>query len=263
MTTLKNSALYVGTIRHRRFFPTPHGFNYPIFMSFLDLDELDAAFAGRWFFSHRRRNLVEFRRSDFFAETGDLKQAVLDAVQQHSGERPSGRVCILTHLRHFGLSFNPVTFYYCYNADDSLHSIVAEITNTPWGERHSYVLVKSQADHHGSAWHFDFPKQFHVSPFLPMQMDYSWRFQTPAEHLRVHMDVFTAKTSKYAGQKQFDSTLVLGRKPWNAANLASALLRFPFITFGVMLKIYWNAALLKIKRNPFFDHPKLTDNGSS
>jgi uncharacterized protein len=258
-----NSALYVGTIRHRRYFPTPHGFLYPIFMSYIDLDEIDLMFRGRWFWSSNRRNLAEFRRADFLGPSDTpLKQAVLDRVEAQTNERPSGPVRLLTHLRYWGLSFNPVSFYYCFDADgETLHSIVAEITNTPWRERFAYVLPVKAAEPHGSAWHWDFAKRFHVSPFLPMQLRYDWRFQKPGDALRVHMDVHQPLASAEAitgHTRQFDSTLVLGRKALTGMNLSLALLRFPFITLGVLLKIYWHALLLKWKRNPFFDHPKLS-----
>jgi uncharacterized protein len=253
-------------------------------MSYMDLDELPQLFKGRWLFSLNRLNLVCFLRKDFLdPEKTDLKQAVLDRVQEKTGQRPTGPVRLLTHLRYFGLSFNPVSFYYCFEADGhTVHSIVAEITNTPWKERFAYVLPIAQAETHGSAWHWQFDKAFHVSPFLPMQMHYSWRFQNPEQHLRVHMivcpqgddtslaDQATRKTSladqatrntSLADQAarqtiQFDSTLVLARQSWSGVNLSRAMLRFPFITLGVMFKIYWHALLLKLKRNPFFDHPK-------
>ena len=249
------SAIYQGTIRHRRSFPVPHDFEYPIFLSYIDLAELKQAFGKHWLYSTSGRNVVEFRRSDFFGDAKvDLKQAVLDKVEQDTGQRPAGPVRLLTHLRQFGLSFNPVSFYYCFDADgQTLHSILAEITNTPWGERFAYALPVKSAQAHGTSLHWLFQKQFHVSPFLPMQMGYDWRFQVPAEHLRVHMDCFSQ--DEPGTPKQFDATLVLRRLPWTSLNLSKSLLRFPFITLSVMWKIYWQALRLKWKRNPFYDHP--------
>ncbi len=259
-----NSCIYVGTIRHRRYFPVPHAFNYAIYMSYLDLDELDQIYRGRWFWSSNRRNLVEYRRADFLGPADvPLKTAVLNRVEAETGERPKGPVRLLAHLRYFGLSFNPVCFYYCFEADgETLHSIVAEITNTPWRERHAYVLPVRTANKHGSTFRWEFDKKFHVSPFLPMGLGYDWRFQNPDAQLRVHMDVLApAADSQAIGtagkpQVQFDTTLVLGRKELTGMNLAGALVRFPFITLGVLIKIYWHALLIRWKKNPFFDHPK-------
>lgn len=127
------SALYIGQVMHRRHHPHPHAFRYPIAQLLLDLDELDTVFAGRWLWSVNRRNLAEFRRSDYF---GDPARPLADAVRDHAagtlGYRPAGPVRLLTHLRFAGHVFNPVSFYYCYQADGStLDCIVAEITNTP------------------------------------------------------------------------------------------------------------------------------------
>ena len=259
-----NSCIYVGTIRHRRYFPVPHGFKYAIYMSYLDLDELDRIFRGRWFWSTNRRNVVEYRRADFLGPANlPLKTAVLDRVEAATGDRPTGPVRLLAHLRYFGLSFNPVCFYYCFAEDgDTLHSIVAEITNTPWRERHAYVLPVQTATTHGNVWRWAFDKKFHVSPFLPMGLGYDWRFQKPLTQLRVHMDVLAPASDNPATDgtgkalRQFDTTLVLRRKELTGVNLASALLRFPFITLGVLIKIYWHALLIRWKKNPFFDHPK-------
>jgi hypothetical protein len=114
-------------------------------MLYLDLDELPRLFEGRWLWSVNRRNIAEFRRSDYLGDpTRPLKDCVLDEVEKATAERPRGAVRLLTHLRYFGHCFNPVSFYYCFDvegAGERLHSIVAEITNTPWKERHRYVLA--------------------------------------------------------------------------------------------------------------------------
>ncbi len=245
------SAIYVGYISHRRFSPRPHRFRYPLFMMFLDLAELDRVFAKRWFWSLGRRNLAEFRRCDYLGDASQpLDAAVRDCVQAQTGQRPTGPIRMLAHLRYFGHCFNPVAFYYCYSADGGqLETIVAEITNTPWRERHAYVLPVSAAEPHGSALGWRFDKRFHVSPFLPMQRRYDWRFQPPADALRVHMDV-----TGDAGP-EFDATLVLQRQPVSAWSLARALLRFPLMTMQVVLAIHWQAFFIWCKHNPVYDHP--------
>jgi uncharacterized protein len=246
-----HSSIYVGHISHRRFAPRPHQFRYPLFMMYLDLAELDRVFAKRWFWSVRGRNLAEFRRSDYLGDPAQpLDAAVRDCVQAQTGQRPTGPIRMLAHLRYFGHCFNPVAFYYCYSADGrQLETIVAEITNTPWKERHAYVLPVSAAETHGSALGWSFDKRFHVSPFLPMQRRYDWRFQSPADALRVHMDV--------AGDTgpEFDATLVLRRRTLNAWSLARALLRYPLMTLQVVLAIHWQAFFIWCKHNPVYDHP--------
>ena len=250
------SAVYSGHVSHRRHAPHPHQFRYPLFMMYLDLGELDRVFSRRWLWSVNRRNIAEFRRSDYLGNPDtSLDQAVRDCVTAQTGVRPQGPIRMLAHLRYFGQCFNPVAFYYCFAADGkTLETIVAEITNTPWRERHAYVLPIAQSEPHGSAHAWRFDKQFHVSPFLPMDRRYHWRFQTPDQHLRVHMDVERADVA------EFDATLVMHRQPLNAWTLARALLRFPLMTLQVMLAIHWQAFFIWCKRNPVYDHP---DKGTS
>ena len=245
------SAVYEGWVRHRRHAPHAHAFRYRLCLAYLDLDELDRCFAGRRFWSIGRRNLAEFRRSDYL---GDPAVPLADAVRQRvfevRGTRPAGPIRMLTHLRYFGHCFNPVTFYYCYDAGGTtLHTIVAEITNTPWKERHSYVLDVSDGERHGAALHWGFPKAFHVSPFLGLARDYAWRFTVPGDALRVHMDV------AHEGEREFDATLVLERRPWSAASLRRVLWRHPAMTLRVVLAIHWQAFLIFLRRNPVYPHP--------
>ncbi|MCZ8132447.1 MAG: DUF1365 domain-containing protein [Steroidobacteraceae bacterium] len=244
------SALYRGWVRHRRVAPTRNSFRYRLFMVWLDLAELDRVFAGRWFWSTTRRTLARFVREDYLApHDRPLDVAVRDLVEAKLGVRPAGAVRMLTHLRYFGYCFNPVTFYYCYDADDRLETIVAEITNTPWGERHPYVLPVAGARRDANAHAWEFGKRFHVSPFLPMDMDYEWRFDAPAERLNVHM------VNRRAGETVFDATLALAREPITGASLARALAGYPFMTARVWLMIHWQALKLLLKRTPFHVHP--------
>lgn len=245
------SAIYSGTVRHRRHAPHPHAFQYRLFLLWLDLDEVDRVFAGQRFWSVGRRNLAEFRRSDYHGDPAvPLADAVRDTVRRATGRAPEGPIRLLTHARYFGYSFNPVSFYYCYAADGTtLDTILAEITNTPWKERHAYVLPVAEATRRGIAFEWGFAKAFHVSPFLPMQRDYRWRFDAPGEALRVHMDVLRD------GATDFDATLVLQREPITAAGLSRVLSRFPLMTARVVAAIHWQALLIWLKRNPVYDHP--------
>jgi uncharacterized protein len=246
------SAIYEGRIRHRRYAIRAHDFEYRIYQLYLDLSELDLVFKKRWFWSFNKWNLACFLRRDYFGdEKISIEQAVRDRVQAETGARPTGPIRLLTHGRYFGYTMNPVSFYYGFQDDGkTLDWILAEITNTPWGERHAYFLPISQATRKAGTWHWDFTKSFHVSPFLPMNRDYHWAFESPGNSLRVHMDVMNETT------RDFDATLVLERKALSANTLASCLLRYPFITFKTALSIYWQAMKLWTKRIPFYPHPK-------
>jgi hypothetical protein len=247
------SALYTGIVRHRRFVPRPHSFRYRVFMLYLDLGELDRAFRGRWLWSAHRPNLVRFDRRDHVGPAEEpLDASVRRLVAEHTGFRPDGPIRLLTHPRYFGFCFNPVSFYYCFDADDRrLETIVAEIHNTPWGERHCYVLPAGEpARHH----RFRFRKAFHVSPFLAMDYDYDWRFTPPGERLAVHM------RNERDGERDFDASLSLERRPLDGPNMARALANHPFMTGKVIAAIYWQALRLWLKGTPFHPHPdKRTD----
>ncbi|HTU66867.1 MAG TPA: DUF1365 domain-containing protein [Steroidobacteraceae bacterium] len=256
------SALYTGTIRHRRFGPAGNEFAYRLFMSYLDLAELPAVFERRWFWSVRRPALARFERTDFLGPPEvPLDTAVRDLVAARTGARPAGPIRLLTHLRFFGYSFNPVSFYYVFDAaDEHVETIVAEITNTPWKERHAYVLpvagAKPGAAHPAGAraWRFEFDKEFHVSPFLPMDMHYRWNFGAPAAGLHVHMENRAAGDGPDA-EPLFDATLNLRREPITGRSLARALLNFPLMTTRVVALIHWQALKLWLKRVPFHVHP--------
>jgi uncharacterized protein len=250
-----NSALYTGWIRHRRRAPTRNAFRYRLFMSYIDLAELPRLFDGRWFWSARRPALAWFRRSDYLGPADvPLDTAVRDLVAARIGARPAGPIRLLTHLRMFGYAFNPVSFYYVFDASGArVETIVAEITNTPWNERHAYVLPLDEAVRRGArAVRFEFDKQFHVSPFMPMDVRYEWSFGTPGAGLHVHM------VNRRDGAVQFDATLALRREPMGARALARALVSFPLMPLRVSAAIYWQALKLLLKRTPFFTHPSKT-----
>ena len=246
-----HSALYIGWVSHRRREPRRHAFRYPLFMAWLDLSELQRVFRGRWLWGMERRAVASFFRSDHFGDASvPLEQCVRDLVARQTGRRALGPIRLLTHLRYFGYCFNPVSFYYCYDrADREIVAVVAEVTNTPWGERHCYVLDGACAREAAGIRQWRTAKRMHVSPFMPMDLEYDWRLSVPAERLHVHMRCVRE------GRALFDATLALGRRPLRGAEMAATLWRFPWMTARVVLAIHWQALRLWLKRVAYYPHP--------
>jgi DUF1365 family protein len=218
-------------------------------MPYLCLDELPELFADKSFWSATGRALAEFRRSDFLGDPDlPLADEVRRRIREETGKDHSGPIYLLANLRYFGHVMNPIACYYCFNADESrLEHVVAEVNNTPWDERHSYVLPGPDA---GQWLKTEFDKAFHVSPFNSMAMRYNWRSNTPGKRLVLHME------NTDQGDKVFDATLSLSAQPMSAANLNKNLFRYPFMTIKVGFAIYWQALRLYLKGVPVHGHPK-------
>jgi DUF1365 family protein len=242
-----SSCIYEGTIRHRRAQPVKE-FTHPIALTYLDLEELPSLLNGRLL--ARGPGALRFRRRDFLrgrAGTDSLDVAVRDRVDQLSGRRPSGPIRMLAQLRSFGVCFNPVSFYYCMDpAGERLDSVLAEVTNTPWGERHAYVL-----DQPGSGLVAgSFPKQLHVSPFMGMDHVYEARASQPGATLSVHI------ASRRGEQTAFDATLALARRELTRSAVAGLGVRYPLAGARTLALIYGHAIGLKLAGAGVHPHPR-------
>jgi DUF1365 family protein len=247
-------------VRHRRRGEPADEFSYPLYMSYLDLDELPALFDGRWLWSARRPALAWFRRADYLGDPATpLAEAVRGLVRERVGVQADGPIRLLTHMRCFGHCFNPVSFYYCYAASGArageVAAVVAEVTNTPWGERHAYVMAVAETADHGSAalMSASFAKQLHVSPLMGMEHTYHWRLTEPAEQLAVH--IAAERASGHDTESVFDATLALSRREISGPALARALLRYPLLTPRIMARIYGHALRLRLRGATYFPHP--------
>ena len=221
-------------------------------MFYVDLDEVKHL--PRALFRIGRVGWLSFCRADYLGDaSSDLKTAVLDRVEASLGVRPSGPVRLLTQVRSLGYVFNPVSLYYCFAADGRrLEAVVAEITNTPWGERHAYVLPASMGRRDEDfGLRFRFGKRFHVSPFMPMDQQYDWTLGEPGPALRIRMLNRTR-----GGERVFDAALALERREITGRNLARSLARHPVASLDVLRKIHWQALRLWLKRAPFYGHPR-------
>lgn len=248
-----NSALYSGWISHRRFAPKHHAFRYRIGLLYLDLDEQDAVLGLSPLVGSSRFAPFSFRQCDYLKAYTGKGMPLIEAVRQQValviGHVPLGSIYLLTQARSWGVSFNPVSFFYCHETDGQLAAILCEVTNTPWGERYHYVLpARATTDSNDVHQHFAVAKAFHVSPFLPRDLEHRMSFSPAGHKLGVHM-------ADWQGElKLFDATLNLQREALDRHSLHRYLRRFPWMTAKTCLAIYWQAFRLLLKRTPIFAH---------
>lgn len=246
------TGLYVGMVRHRRRQPRVHAFRYPVFMAFLDLGRLDEAAAASRLVSRCGFNALSLDEGAYLPDRPEptLAERFLAAARAEGHSLPEGaRVFLLTHPKTWGFAFNPVSYYYAFDGEGRLLLLCAEVTNTPWKERHRYWMDPREGRRGGGGWSFRVPKAFHVSPFMPMDLVYRWAFSAPGERLVVHMGLYASDCPV------FDATLDLARRPWSASEIRRAVLRHPWMTAKVIAAIHWEALWLWIKRVPVFTHP--------
>lgn len=248
MNSIVNSALYSGWVQHRRFAPKRHDFRYRMGLLYLDLDEQEQVLALSPFAGSGRWAPFAFRESDYLPQFTRTGMRLIDVVRERVGaaigHSPQGSICLLTQPRSWGLAFNPASFFYCHNADGRLVAILCEVSNTPWGERYDYVLPADGEGHQ----HFAVAKAFHVSPFLPRELEYRMAFSPAGERLGIHM-------ADWQGEdKLFDASLSLQRSELSRASLHRYLLSFPWMTGKTLAAIYWQALRLLLKRIPLFPH---------
>jgi uncharacterized protein len=263
------SAVYEGTVRHRRFEPVEHEFSYRLFLMYLDLGELPGVLDPYPLWSARRAAPARFRREDFMGDPArPLAECARDVVAGATGERPPGPVRLLAGLRYLGHSFNPVSFYYCFDsAGERVEAVVADVENIPWGERHPYVLARRERE--GPVLSDELDKSLHVSPLMGMDQTYGFRAGEPGERLAVHIESRPQRSSQPAAEprpgaggdasrpgKSFDATLNLRRHELSRPLLARLLARYPAMSLQVVAKIYAQSLRLKLKGARYFPHPQ-------
>jgi len=256
-----NSCIYEGSVTHSRHQPRQHRFTYRLFMVFLDLEELSTTVGRGKLISDRKISPRSFlRRDHLFDEASSLERELRELVRVEAGIETNGPIRLLTQLRYFGYFLSPLNLYYLLNdTGQHIQAVVAEVNNTPWGERHCYVLSDQNRDGDAGSLRFSHPKAFHVSPFMGMEMQYQWSLSPPSENLSVHV------ANIENDSKLFEVGMTLTRHELTSAQLRRMTFRFPWMTAQIGTAIYFQALKLWWKKCPFYNHPKnlSTTNDSS
>jgi cyclopropane-fatty-acyl-phospholipid synthase len=233
---------------HARRAPAINRFRYSVCFYVLDLDELEALDRRLVLFSYNSRNLVTLHDGDHFGDPSrPIKENVLALLAEKGVALDGGRILMLTNLRVAGYVFNPVSYFYCYRADETLACIVAEVSNT-FGERHVYLLDESNQTDSGARLAYRTPKKMHVSPFFGMDQTYEFAFTEPRD--RVYAGVFLHE----GDTRPFAAALNGARHELTNATLGRALARYPFMPWQVIGLIHLQA--LKLWRKKVAFHPK-------
>ena len=258
------SCAYIGHVWHHRHHPRVHRFRYPVSIFYLDLDEIEALSAKLKLFGHNRRNVVSFFDADYLDRSArDTKDRLRAFLRQHGIDLTGRRVCLLTQCRVFGYVFNPVSFFYVLDTDDSPVCIVAEVSNT-FGERYLYVLderCRLRASGSGPPrdvregeviQRYTAEKVMHVSPFISMRATYDFRFTAIGERLGITI------VEHEEGQHVLDAGITGTRVELSNWSVLSLLVRYPWITVQVIAGIHWEALRLTLKRVRVLRQPSPT-----
>lgn len=242
-------AVYCGELGHKRFMPKAHGFNYSYNSYWLDCDALSSDSLQPVGIKCERFGALSYRRADYLPGNDNLSLAVQDKVRQLGGGKPINNVFLLTPLANWGYYFSPITLYYCYDSEANFCYLLAEVSNTPWNERHYYLQTINLSSSSTDTNLYFHDKAFHVSPFNPIEMQYRWQIPAPGNEL------FCSITNYKEQQAVFSAWFKLKRFSLNKANRRRILIRHPWQNVQVLCRIYWQALKLYIKGVPVHKHP--------
>lgn len=246
--------IWTGRVYHHRSEPTTHRVDVRIWWADLDLDRIDDTLDSLRLLGTAPGRPLRFRRADYFGDPDtDLATSVRDLVGARTGSRPSGPIRLVGHLRTAGWCFNPIVLYLCHGSDGGLEHVVADVTNTPWKERHQYVLPASGSGPDGFVDGVEMSKALHVSPFMPM--DQRYRFDMALDATRLRFRVTTLSGSGDARHSPFRAGVDLAARPMTDAHLAGVLVRHPLLTLRVSTSIHTHALRLWRKGVRYQPHP--------
>lgn len=243
---MSGNGVFQGTVRHRRFTPVHREFSYQFSMFGFDLDDIDQLTHQYCIFGRRWYHPICFCEKDYLkSEPGELKERIALKVKGLGGEWQGSKVIMLIQCRSLGLYFSPINFYYCFDDDKKCRLMLAEVCNTPWQERH-YYLVNIEGDD-------ETQKEFHVSPFMALDMNYRWKVKPIDQKAFVHLENHTKGTEP---EKVFDATMALTKQPMTTLSMIKTWCSLPFSAIKVVVLIYWQALKIFLRGVPFIPYPK-------
>lgn len=238
------SAIYIGDVKHRRFAVKSHQFKYALYMMWVDLKQTETLSGIHNSLGTTGFKLLKFNQADYINTQGDtdipLVNRAFNKIAALGVEEPFSDVFMLGQLRCLGVYFSPVNFYFYKNQQGEFSHMVAEVSNTPWNERHYYLVPLEKK--------VNFKKDFSVSPFMNLDMDYHWHIRMNTDNTMIHIE------NKKDDQLLFDATLRLQRRTLNNENVTQLLKQFPLMTWSIFKGIYLHAFKLFCKRVPFIGH---------